>query len=206
MTGFRLAKGGAQEIYGVTPDLTTFGKIIGGGLPVGRVIEVFGPESSGKTTLALHTVAEVQKKGGVAAFVDASPSSYHAAAEVARRLEDAGFTALLETDAWPQAPGRYLVGVECDGATYHSSATARDRDRLREHVLTDLGWRIRRVWSTEWWMDAEGALAKLQKQRGKAQDKLTQLGKASGVPIAFFHGRGGSVSRGGGKTDRIDYY
>ena len=64
----------------------------------------------------------------------------------------------------PDAPGRYLAGVECDGATYHSSATARDRDRLREHVLTDLGWRIRRVWSTEWWMDAEGALAKLDKR------------------------------------------
>jgi len=42
-----------------------------GGLPRGRVIEVYGPESSGKTTLALHTVAEVQKAGGVAAFVDA---------------------------------------------------------------------------------------------------------------------------------------
>jgi recombination protein RecA len=42
-----------------------------GGLPRGRVIEIFGPESSGKTTLALHTVAEVQKGGGVAAFVDA---------------------------------------------------------------------------------------------------------------------------------------
>jgi recombination protein RecA len=42
-----------------------------GGLPKGRVIEVFGPESSGKTTLALHTVAEIQKAGGVAAFVDA---------------------------------------------------------------------------------------------------------------------------------------
>ncbi|SEH89064.1 AAA domain-containing protein [Methylobacterium sp. 275MFSha3.1] len=64
----------------------------------------------------------------------------------------------------PDAPGRYLAGVECDGATYHSSATARDRDRLREHVLTDLGWRIRRVWSTEWWMDAEGALAKLDQR------------------------------------------
>jgi recombination protein RecA len=42
-----------------------------GGLPRGRVVEVFGPESSGKTTLALHTVAEIQKSGGVAAFVDA---------------------------------------------------------------------------------------------------------------------------------------
>lgn len=42
-----------------------------GGLPKGRVIEIYGPESSGKTTLALHTVAEIQKEGGTAAFVDA---------------------------------------------------------------------------------------------------------------------------------------
>jgi len=44
---------------------------LGGGIPVGRVVEVYGPESSGKTTLALHVVAEVQKSGGVAAFIDA---------------------------------------------------------------------------------------------------------------------------------------
>jgi hypothetical protein len=61
----------------------------------------------------------------------------------------------------PDFPGRYLAGVECDGATYHRSATARDRDRLREMVLTDLGWRIRRIWSTEWWMDASSALEKI---------------------------------------------
>ena len=42
-----------------------------GGFPRGRVVEIYGPESSGKTTLALHAVAEVQKQGGVAAFVDA---------------------------------------------------------------------------------------------------------------------------------------
>jgi very-short-patch-repair endonuclease len=61
----------------------------------------------------------------------------------------------------PDRPGRYLAGVECDGATYHRSATARDRDRLREMVLTDLGWRIRRIWSTEWWMDASSAAEKI---------------------------------------------
>src|SRR3954464_9958499 len=42
-----------------------------GGLPRGRVVEIYGPESSGKTTLALHTVAEAQKRGGICAFVDA---------------------------------------------------------------------------------------------------------------------------------------
>src|SRR5262249_364869 len=49
----------------------------------------------------------------------------------------------------PRAPGRYLLGIECDGATYHSSATARDRDRLRQEVLEQLGWRICRIWSTD---------------------------------------------------------
>ncbi len=61
----------------------------------------------------------------------------------------------------PDAPGRYLAGVECDGATYHRSATARDRDKLREQVLRGLGWDILRIWSTDWWIDAAGALEKV---------------------------------------------
>lgn len=61
----------------------------------------------------------------------------------------------------PDAPGRYLAGVECDGAAYHRSATARDRDKLREQVLRGLGWEILRIWSTDWWHDAGGALEKV---------------------------------------------
>lgn len=61
----------------------------------------------------------------------------------------------------PDAPGVYLCGVECDGATYHRSATARDRDLLREQVLRGLGWEILRIWSTDWWIDREGTLDKV---------------------------------------------
>ena len=50
----------------------------------------------------------------------------------------------------PERPGRYLLGIECDGATYHSAQSARDRDRLRQQVLEGLGWRIHRIWSTDW--------------------------------------------------------
>jgi very-short-patch-repair endonuclease len=58
----------------------------------------------------------------------------------------------------PDMPGRYLAGVECDGATYHRAATARDRDKLREQILRGLGWTIVRVWSTDWWIDPQGTL------------------------------------------------
>ncbi|MDF2810850.1 MAG: helicase [Microvirga sp.] len=61
----------------------------------------------------------------------------------------------------PDLPGAYLAGVECDGATYHGSATARDRDKVREQVLRGLGWNIMRVWSTDWWFDAQGCADRL---------------------------------------------
>ena len=50
----------------------------------------------------------------------------------------------------PDIPGTYVLGIECDGASYHSAKTARERDRLRQDVLENMGWRIYRIWSTDW--------------------------------------------------------
>lgn len=55
----------------------------------------------------------------------------------------------------PKKPGRYVLAIECDGASYHSSYTARDRDRLRQQQLEKLGWRFHRIWSTDWFLRKE---------------------------------------------------
>jgi hypothetical protein len=56
----------------------------------------------------------------------------------------------------PSYPGAYALGVECDGYQYHSSRVARDRDRLREQVLRDKGWKLHRIWGTAWYRDRRG--------------------------------------------------
>jgi len=71
----------------------------------------------------------------------------------------------------PQKPGTYLLGVECDGATYHSAKSVRDRDRIRQNVLEDLGWRIHRIWSTDWFKNPVNA----QKRLLEAVNKSLQL-------------------------------
>lgn len=58
----------------------------------------------------------------------------------------------------PDAPGRFLAGIECDGAAYHSAPSARDRDRTRQAILERLGWRILRIWSTDFFLEPEDVL------------------------------------------------
>jgi very-short-patch-repair endonuclease len=58
----------------------------------------------------------------------------------------------------PEKPGRPVLAIECDGASYHSSATARDRDRLRQAHLMRLGWCFHRIWSTDWFYSREQEL------------------------------------------------
>jgi len=67
----RLGDAAKMKVETISSGALTLDLALGGGLPKGRIIEIYGPESSGKTTLALHAIAEVQKAGGVAAFVDA---------------------------------------------------------------------------------------------------------------------------------------
>jgi recombination protein RecA len=67
----RLGDATRMRVETISSGAMTLDIALGGGLPKGRVIEIYGPESSGKTTLALHAISEIQKAGGVAAFVDA---------------------------------------------------------------------------------------------------------------------------------------
>src|SRR5262249_964322 len=62
----------------------------------------------------------------------------------------------------PEESGRYVLGIECDGAHYHSARSARERDRLRAQVLAGLGWRRHRIWSTDWWQSPEREIQKVQ--------------------------------------------
>jgi very-short-patch-repair endonuclease len=91
--------------------------------------------------------------------------------EVARSLTDKGLDVHRQIGCsgfridlalvHPDHPGRYVLGVECDGTTYHSSATARDRDRLRQDILESLGWKICRIWSTDWIRDPRRQIQKV---------------------------------------------
>ncbi len=69
----------------------------------------------------------------------------------------------------PEREGSYLLGIECDGASYHRSKTARDRDELRQSVLEGLGWKLHRIWSTDWWHSPKQELEKIEKAVGRAK-------------------------------------
>jgi len=100
--------------------------------------------------------------------------------EVQKQIGCAGFRidmAIVD----PQQPGRYLIGIECDGAQYHSSKVARDRDRLRQQILNGLGWKIHRVWSTDWYRDSVETKKKLietiERSKTRPPDKPESIKK-----------------------------
>lgn len=101
-------------------------------------------------------------------LADAAPTDYplnEFEAEVYDVLQSKGIPLIPQVGAsrfridlvakHPTEPGRFALAIECDGASYHSSPTARDRDRLRQQQLENLGWRFHRIWSTDWFMRKE---------------------------------------------------
>jgi very-short-patch-repair endonuclease len=92
---------------------------------------------------------------------------------VRKKVGSEGFyidLAIVDTDH----PGRYLLGIECDGESYSNAKSARDRDRLRAQVLDNIGWAIHKVWSVEWYRNPERELQRLVTaiETAKAQTSL----------------------------------
>jgi very-short-patch-repair endonuclease len=79
----------------------------------------------------------------------------------------------------PTKPGRYVLAIEFDGATYHSSDTARDRDRLRQQQLENLGWRFHRIWSTDWFMRKEEEIQRAMRAYQGAVDFADKLDRGA---------------------------
>jgi very-short-patch-repair endonuclease len=80
----------------------------------------------------------------------------------------------------PRRPGRYLLGIECDGRSYHSARWARDRDRLRQQILEGLGWSLHRVWSTDWFRNPDRELRKIAESLERARASGAGAGEGSG--------------------------
>src|SRR5262249_28173823 len=115
--------------------------------------------------------AETQGRARVESVGEEPDSDFEI--EVADRLRSRGYEVDLQVGVsgfkidlgvrHPDYPQRFLAGIECDGSRYHSSKSARDRDRLREEVLVSLGWDIVRVWSTDWFDNPDVQTEKLVK-------------------------------------------
>ena len=153
------------------------------------LVTSFGPEdldddrlpAEGAKMLGRYLTYAATGGADLGAVATAKPALDPFEADVLRHLIEAGMPVTPQLGgsehpidfavAHPSDPGRYVLAIETDGPSYHSSATARDRDRLRQEHLERLGWRFHRIWSTEWfrhrdreieralnaWRDAGGA-------------------------------------------------
>jgi len=97
----------------------------------------------------------------------------------------------------PAKPGRYMLGIECDGAQYHSARSARDRDRLREQVLQLKGWNLHRIWSSDWFRNPDKELHKTI----EAIERARLIGQPAANPPANTDDEANPVPRGPAGAD-----
>lgn len=128
--------------------------------------------AKGKGTFALKLFLNYARTGRLTLATQARDAKHSVfEQEVAQALRARGYD--LHTDVGlagffvdiavsnPEEPGRYILGIECDGQSYRDARSARDRDRLRESVLRDKGWQVYRIWSSDWFHRPEAELEKL---------------------------------------------
>ena len=105
-------------------------------------------ESVLQNELTYNNNIEIESPFEEAVYIFLSENGYN----VATQVGCSGYRIDLAV-RHPKLSGRFVLGIECDGATYHSARTARERDRIRQTVLEDIGWKIYRIWSTDWIKD-----------------------------------------------------
>lgn len=130
----------------------------GASVPVGRRIlhTYLKFAETGETDVPLVTGLDADSDFEIAVGSRIRAAGY----EVDYQVGSAGFRIDIGVRD-PSYSSAYLLGVECDGATYHSALWARERDRLRQQVLESKGWRLHRIWSTDWFNQPDGELRKL---------------------------------------------
>ena len=126
----------------------------------GYIPDAAGPQGGTESPFEDYVAAQIQRLG----------------CEVVPQVGVAGFRIDLGV-RHPDWPYGYIPGVECDGAAYHSSKSSRDRDRLRQEVLEGLGWRLHRIWSTDWFRNPRAEIEVLK----QAIDSALANAKARGV-------------------------
>jgi superfamily I DNA and/or RNA helicase len=92
--------------------------------------------------------------------------------QIMKALQDLGYTVRSQIGCsnyridlgivHPKQQDKFILGIECDGAMYHSAQTARERDRLRQQILENMGWKIHRIWSRDWWRNKNNEIHKIK--------------------------------------------
>lgn len=134
------------------------------------------PPSTNDNVELLRNYLEYARRGLEVLAIPASPTGMDPESpfedSVIQRIRDWGYAVEPQVGAAgyrvdigvrdPERPGRFVLGVECDGYQYHSAQAARDRDRLRDSILTGLGWTMYRIWGTAWYRHREHEEQKLK--------------------------------------------
>jgi very-short-patch-repair endonuclease/DNA polymerase III delta prime subunit len=140
-------------------------------------------ENTARGVRELRTYLEYAEKGGFPDYGYVSPREPESDFEisVARVVDSLGFKAIPQVGVagffidigvlHPDQANEFILGIECDGATYHSTKSVRDRDRLRQEILERKGWTIHRIWSADWFKNREKEIQRLSTAIREIYDK-----------------------------------